>query len=176
MIGAILAAFIALALAGAGLALLVWWLWHLWKRHEEEAVAPSRTADAIEIKAEAPPEVVVAPAVEAETEEATEALEAEVVTEEVAEEAKPPAPDDLKRIEGIGPKIASVLQEGGILTYAQLAGAEPDELRQILEESDPRLLRIANPSTWPEQAAFAADGDWDGLAALQSTLKAGRRG
>lgn len=189
MIGSVFAAFLALALAGAGLALLVWWLWHLWKRHEEEAVAPSRTADVIEIKAEAPPEEVVAPAVEAEVEEPSEALKAEseaeepaekvedeAVAEEVAEEAEPPAPDDLKRIDGIGPKIAGVLQEGGISTYAQLAGADPDELRQILEQSDPRLLRIANPTTWPEQAALAADDDWDGLAALQGTLKAGRRG
>jgi predicted flap endonuclease-1-like 5' DNA nuclease len=188
MIGVILATFFALALVGAGLALLVWWLWHLWKRHEEEAVAASRTADAIEIKAEAPPQEVVAPAVEAEAEEPSEVpeaeseveepaeeVEAEASTEEVAEEVEPPAPDDLKRIEGIGPKIASVLQKGGISTYVQLAGADPDDLRQILEKSDPRLLRIADPSTWPEQAAFAADGDWDGLTAMQNTLKAGRR-
>jgi predicted flap endonuclease-1-like 5' DNA nuclease len=176
MIGAILVAFFALAVAGAGLALLVWWLWHLWKRHEEEAVAPSRAAAAIEIKAEAPPAEVVVPVVEAEAEEPAEEVEAEAAAEEVAEEAEPPAPDDLKRIGGIGPKIAGALQEGGISTYAQLAAADPDELRQIMGESDSRLRRIANPSTWPEQAALAADGDWDGLKALQSGLKAGRRG
>jgi predicted flap endonuclease-1-like 5' DNA nuclease len=83
--------------------------------------------------------------------------------------------DDLKRIEGIGPKIASVLSEAGIFTYARLADTDPDQLRQILEDSDPRLLRIADPSTWPEQASYAAADDWEGLAEMQSELRAGRR-
>lgn len=80
-------------------------------------------------------------------------------------------PDDLKLIEGIGPKIAGVLQEAGIHTFAQLARAEVDTLRRILEDAD---LRFADPATWPEQARLAAKGDWEGLKKLQDSLKGGR--
>jgi predicted flap endonuclease-1-like 5' DNA nuclease len=83
--------------------------------------------------------------------------------------------DDLKRIEGIGPKISSVLQAAGMATFAQLADTDVDRLEQILAESDPNLLRLANPSTWPEQAKLAAEGQWEALEKLQDELKGGRR-
>ena len=35
--------------------------------------------------------------------------------------AKPPKPDDLKLISGVGPKIEGILNELGIYTYAQVA-------------------------------------------------------
>jgi predicted flap endonuclease-1-like 5' DNA nuclease len=91
------------------------------------------------------------------------------------EEAVPPSPepDELQRIEGIGPKIASVLQENGISTYAQLAETDVGRLGQILEEAD--LGRLADPSSWPEQAKLAAAGDWAALEALQDQLLGGRR-
>jgi predicted flap endonuclease-1-like 5' DNA nuclease len=87
----------------------------------------------------------------------------------------PPAPDDLKRIEGIGPKISSVLQAAGIATFAQLAVVDVDRLRRILETENPNLLRLADPTTWPQQAGLAAAGDWEALGALQDELKGGRR-
>lgn len=79
--------------------------------------------------------------------------------------------DDLKKIEGIGPKIESVLQEAGIRTYAQLAVTGVGRLKSILNDAGVR----ATPNTWPEQAKLAAIGDWDRLGALQSQLKGGRR-
>jgi len=85
----------------------------------------------------------------------------------------PPTPDDLKRIEGVGPKISRILREAGIHTFAQLAAADVDRLREILAQSGMRAP--ADPSTWPEQAALAAKGDWEGLAALQAQLDRGRR-
>jgi predicted flap endonuclease-1-like 5' DNA nuclease len=88
--------------------------------------------------------------------------------------ASPPV-DDLTRIEGIGPRICSVLQAAGIPTFARLASTEVESLRQVLEEADPRLLRLADPSSWPEQAKLAAEGAWDALQALQDELKGGRR-
>jgi predicted flap endonuclease-1-like 5' DNA nuclease len=90
-----------------------------------------------------------------------------------AQETPAPEPDDLKRIEGIGPKISSVLQENGILTFGQLAAADTERLSQIL--MDAGLRRLADPATWPEQAGLAAAGKWDELAKLQDELQGGRR-
>jgi predicted flap endonuclease-1-like 5' DNA nuclease len=86
-----------------------------------------------------------------------------------------PEPDDLTRIEGIGPKISGLFQDAGILTFAQLAASRPEELSQILREEDERLARLADPSTWPQQASLAAAGAWDALEDLQKELTAGRR-
>lgn len=81
-------------------------------------------------------------------------------------------PDDLTRIEGIGPKIAATLQAAGVLTFAQLAVMDQAGLIDLLKAGG---IRVAFPETWPEQATLAAVGDWDGLAVLQGTLKGGRR-
>lgn len=98
------------------------------------------------------------------------------------EEAPPPIPappavavDDLKRIEGIGPRIAGVLQEAGITTFRQLSNTSPEKIGEILEAADPRLLRLADPTAWPQQAALAAEGQWSALEALQDELKGGRK-
>ena len=80
-------------------------------------------------------------------------------------------PDDLRLIEGIGPKIASVLSSAGVVSFAQLAAAEIEELRQMLSDAG---VRIVFPDTWPEQAALAAAGKWEDLAHLQSQLVRGR--
>jgi len=93
-----------------------------------------------------------------------------------AEPVKPPGmikPDDLKIIEGIGPKISDVLQKAGITTFAQLARAEVSHLEQIL--NDAGVTGLANPATWPEQATLAAAGDMEALQKLQDSLKGGRR-
>lgn len=82
-------------------------------------------------------------------------------------------PDDLKVIEGIGPKIAGILNAAGIVTFAQLADTPVDRLDEILREAN--LRNIADPSTWPEQAALAAKGDWNAFKQLTDQLKGGRR-
>lgn len=109
------------------------------------------------------PEPVV-PVIEEEAEDIIETIE-EMEVETVK-------PDDLKKIEGIGPKISMLLAEKGILTFAQLAAQTPAELQAVLDEAG---IRIANPATWPEQAKLAAQGDWEQLSALQDGLKGGRR-
>jgi NADH-quinone oxidoreductase subunit I len=86
----------------------------------------------------------------------------------------PVEPDDLQRVEGIGPKIAAALQTAGITTFAQLADTEVDRIRQILESADPNLLRLADPSTWPRQARLAASGKWEALERWQERLKGGK--
>jgi len=86
--------------------------------------------------------------------------------------ADPPEPDNLRRIDGIGPKVAEIFAANGIATFAQLADASVERLAEILEAEG---LKFMTPDTWPEQAAFAAKGDWDGLQGLQDHLKGGRR-
>jgi predicted flap endonuclease-1-like 5' DNA nuclease len=80
--------------------------------------------------------------------------------------------DDLEVIEGIGPKISSVLQEAGISTYADLSDTSVNQLEEILDDAK---LHLGNPSTWPEQAKLAAAGEWDSLEVLQDELKHGKR-
>lgn len=87
--------------------------------------------------------------------------------------AAPGQPDDLKVIEGIGPKIAVLLNSAGITTFVQLAETEVSRLDQLLVEAN--LRRLADPGTWPEQAKLAAAGDWEAFKALTDQLKGGRR-
>lgn len=87
-------------------------------------------------------------------------------------ETAPSPPDDLKIIEGIGAKIAEVLQNAGIHTFAQLAATDVIRLETILAEAGPRF-QLAEPATWPQQAALAAAGSWDELQQLQDALKGG---
>jgi predicted flap endonuclease-1-like 5' DNA nuclease len=81
--------------------------------------------------------------------------------------------DDLKVIEGIGPAIARILSENGIRSFRQLASAKVERLTEILTAAN--LNRLADPATWAEQAAMAADGKWEALETFKGTLKAGRR-
>jgi hypothetical protein len=80
-------------------------------------------------------------------------------------------PNDLKIIEGIGPRIATVLADAGITTFDQLAGADLTHIRRILADA---RLPLANPESWAEQARLAAAGRWDDLRLLQDQLKGGR--
>ena len=77
--------------------------------------------------------------------------------------------EDLTRIEGIGPKIAEALHQAGIRTYAHLAEASADHVRDILDKA-PGNFKLANPETWAKQAAMARDGKWDELKAYQDEI------
>ncbi|WP_420570748.1 50S ribosomal protein L21 [Kordia sp.] len=78
--------------------------------------------------------------------------------------------DDLKKIEGIGPKIASTLVEAGISTFAELAKTEPAKISEII--SGVRGNHVTD--TWPAQAQLAADGKWDELKKWQDELDGGK--
>ena len=71
-------------------------------------------------------------------------------------------PDDLTQINGIGPRIASILNDGGITTFAELQHANTGELRQIIAVGG--ALPPSSIDSWPTQASYAARGDWSGLA------------
>ena len=74
--------------------------------------------------------------------------------------------DDLSRIEGIGPKISSVLRGVGITSFVQLAKTDVDKLVEYLRGASVG----ANPDTWPEQAGLAAKGEWEALKTFQEEL------
>ncbi len=81
--------------------------------------------------------------------------------------------DDLKKIEGIGPKAAEALVNAGIDTFAKLAKADPANIKEILVAASSRLAHL-EPGTWPQQSQLAADGNWDELKVLQDKLDGGK--
>jgi predicted flap endonuclease-1-like 5' DNA nuclease len=83
-------------------------------------------------------------------------------------------PDDLEIVEGIGPKIAELLNNAGVKTFAQLAAMSPAQIQPILDAAGPNY-RIADPETWPDQADLAARNRWSALKAMQDGLTAGRK-
>ncbi len=88
--------------------------------------------------------------------------------------AAPAAKDDLVKIEGIGPKISEILAKAGITTFAQLAETPVDTLKGLLSGAGSRFA-AHDPSTWPEQAAVAAKGDWVAFKKLTDELVGGKR-
>lgn len=112
-------------------AILLWVLWQNRKTEDTSAQVSFETAQREELGSE------------------TEAVQFETLETETVEK------DDLTVIEGIGPKIAEVLQQAGISTFHQLSQEDPAHLRQILEDAG---LRLSDPTTWPRQAALAASG------------------
>ena len=143
--------------------------------------APAPVVEEVKVVVEAPAEVV---------EEVTEAVfeaPAEVVVEvtevvfeapaPVVEEVKVDTPkgikfDDLKVIEGVGPKISELLIENGVDTWKKMSVAEPDALKEILAKGGPRYT-MHNPTTWPQQALLCVEGKWDELKELQDRLDGG---
>ncbi|MEL6303479.1 MAG: 30S ribosomal protein S2 [Bacteroidota bacterium] len=140
---------------------------------EEPAVAEKA------VPAEPVVEEVAAP-VEAAKEEVVEEVAAEPVAEEapevVEEETPVPAADvtveDLTKVEGIGPKAAEALNAKGINTFAELAKADPENIKTILTEASSRMAHL-DPTSWPKQAQLAADGKWDELKEWQDNVKGG---
>jgi large subunit ribosomal protein L17 len=81
--------------------------------------------------------------------------------------------DDLKKVEGIGPKVAEALQAAGINSFAELASKSAEEIKAILDAADGNFA-AQDPTTWPEQASMAAAGEWDKLKDWQDKLKGGK--
>ena len=164
----------------------------------KEAIAPKPPKAKVEALVVEAPVVVEAPAVEAPVVEPPVAEEAPAAPEPKKKAAKAPevktaesAPkagksekitlpsgkkvtqDDLKLVEGIGPKIEGLLNEAGIHTWSDLANADLAKIQAILEEAGPRY-RMHDPATWAKQAGLAAQGKWEELETYQSQLQGGK--
>jgi predicted flap endonuclease-1-like 5' DNA nuclease/predicted nucleic acid-binding Zn-ribbon protein len=82
-------------------------------------------------------------------------------------------PDDLKQIEGIGPKIEELLNAEGIYKYEQLASIKLEAIRTILDKAGSRF-RMHDPQSWAAQADMAHKGEWIKLKEYQEYLIGGR--
>ena len=81
--------------------------------------------------------------------------------------------DDLKVVEGIGPKIEGLLNAADIKTWADLADAPQEKVQAILDEAGSRY-RMHNPATWAKQAVLARDEKWAELEEYQDKLDGGK--
>ncbi|HOY18526.1 MAG TPA: helix-hairpin-helix domain-containing protein [Haliscomenobacter sp.] len=81
--------------------------------------------------------------------------------------------DNLQIIEGIGPKVSELLASNGISTWADLASKSPDEIQPILEAAG-SAYKMMDPSSWPQQAKLAAEGQWTALIEYQKFLDGGK--
>ena len=81
--------------------------------------------------------------------------------------------DDLKLIEGIGPKIEEILNASGVTSYVHLAGFTSQQVADLLMAAG-NQYSAHDPTTWPNQAQMAAEGRWEELRAWQDELNGGR--
>ena len=81
--------------------------------------------------------------------------------------------DDLKIVEGIGPKIEELYHEAGIKTWKQLSETPESKSQEILDNGGERF-KIHNPSTWAKQAEMCYLGQWSKLKAWQDSLDGGK--
>ena len=128
-----------------------------------------------------PVEAVIAPIVAHAAEpppplppEAAVPLAAVAAAAEAVQETPPPAPDNLTVIDGIGPKVNAALNGAGITTYSRLARASEAEMRDALGRAGmvvPKTL-----TTWPHQARYAAQGEWQELYKFNAKRKLAAKG
>ena len=81
--------------------------------------------------------------------------------------------NDLKLIEGIGPKIENLFHNHDIDTWLKLADLNVAQCRDILMTGGDRY-RLHDPASWPMQARMAAEGKWKDLARWQDDHKHGK--
>lgn len=138
------------------------------RRSEQVSVATKGSAELEEERKRAEAEATAKR--EADEKAAAEAEAAQAVVETpVAPEGATSEADDLTKIEGIGPVIAKVLNDNGIMTFAQLAEAKDEDTQAMIKD----VAGNHQAGTWNEQASLARDGKWDELKTLQEKLNRG---
>ena len=110
---------------------------------------PTRVEEAV--KGEASPKVEVKPKVATETKSTLKI-------------------DDLKKIEGIGPKIKDTLAEAGVVSFSDLSKLTSEKISELI--AGVRGNHVTD--TWPQQAKLAAEGKWDELKKWRDELDGGK--
>lgn len=103
---------------------------------------------------------------------ATNASKDAEMTPSAAQPAGTPALIDqsnLQVVEGVGPKIESILKAADINTLADLANSNPEALSAILADAGSHY-KSHNPDTWPLQAQLANAGKLNELKAFQDSM------
>lgn len=144
----------------------------------EERKADKQESKEKEQEAKETQEKAQKPVAEVPAKEETPAKEEVPAKEEAPKETKKAAkksdkPEDLTKIEGIGPKAAEALVAANIATYADLAKADASNVKTILTDASSRLAHL-DPTSWAKQAQMAADGKWDELKAWQDSVVGGK--
>ena len=80
--------------------------------------------------------------------------------------------NDLTLIEGIGKKVAQLLNENNIITFKDLSVADTENLKSILRKN---RLQMMDPATWAEQAKLVVAGKIDALKKLQIEMKGAKK-
>jgi predicted flap endonuclease-1-like 5' DNA nuclease len=81
--------------------------------------------------------------------------------------------DDLKIVEGIGPKIEELYHAAGIKTWTALSETPITISQEILAAAGDKF-KMHNPGSWAKQAKMAADGNWTELKIWQDNHKGGK--
>lgn len=81
--------------------------------------------------------------------------------------------NDLKLVEGVGPKIEELLKASNIITWGDIASADVQTLKTVLNKGGDRF-QMHDPSSWADQAALAVEGKWSELEEYQDLLIGGR--
>lgn len=77
--------------------------------------------------------------------------------------------NELKIVEGIGPKIEELFHNAGIRTWKALSETSVEKCQQILDNASEKY-RIHKPATWPKQCELAYLGKWSELKQWQDQL------
>ena len=81
--------------------------------------------------------------------------------------------DDLKLVEGIGPKIEQLFHEAGLKTWDSVAKSTPEQLKAILDAAGDHY-KMHDPGTWPAQCAMMVNDEWAALKKWQDELMGGK--
>ena len=74
--------------------------------------------------------------------------------------------DDLKIVDGIGPKIESLFHNFDIKTWKALSETSVARCQEVLDSGGDRYM-VHDPASWPMQARMAYEGKWQELVRWQ---------
>ena len=81
--------------------------------------------------------------------------------------------NDLKLVEGIGPKIEGLFHNFDIKTWKALSETSVAKCQEVLDSGGYRYT-VHDPASWPMQARMAYEGKWKALARWQEEHKHGK--
>lgn len=81
--------------------------------------------------------------------------------------------DDLKIVEGIGPKIEGLFHNYDIKTWKALSKTSVAKCQEVLDSGGDRY-KVHDPASWPMQAKMCYEGKWKELNKWQIEHKHGK--